>query len=105
MSLLTCLAFNYSTWCNVRRKANKIYFERKCFFPIPANLAKKYHISKYPTLKLFRGGQLAKREYRSQRSKDAFVSHIRDNLKDPVIKLEKSEDVMSLDVSQCLTPR
>ncbi|XP_791945.2 endoplasmic reticulum resident protein 44 [Strongylocentrotus purpuratus] len=63
-------------------------------------LAKKYHISKYPTLKLFRGGQLAKREYRSQRSKDAFVSHIRDNLKDPLVKLTNPDEVPNLDESK-----
>lgn len=62
-------------------------------------VSQKYHISKYPTLKLFRHGRLAKREYRSQRSKDAFIQFIREQLKDPVVQLPGPADVAKLDVS------
>uniref|UniRef100_A0AAF5Q1P1 Thioredoxin domain-containing protein n=1 Tax=Wuchereria bancrofti TaxID=6293 RepID=A0AAF5Q1P1_WUCBA len=41
-----------------------------------ADIAQKYHVSKYPTLKLFRGGELVKKEYRGQRSADALAVFI-----------------------------
>ncbi|VIO95343.1 Thioredoxin family protein [Brugia malayi] len=41
-----------------------------------ADIAQKYHVSKYPTLKLFRGGELVKKEYRGQRSVDALAVFI-----------------------------
>lgn len=50
-----------------------------------AELAQKYHINKYPTLKLFRYGQVSKREYRGQRSPDAIEEFIKQQL-DPAIK-------------------
>lgn len=59
-------------------------------------ISQKYHISKYPTLKLFRNGRLAKREYRGQRSKDAFVQFIRDQLVDPVVQLPNPAEIPKL---------
>ncbi|CAF3744124.1 unnamed protein product [Rotaria sp. Silwood1] len=35
-------------------------------------IATKYHVNKYPTLKLFRHGIMTKREYRGARQVDAF---------------------------------
>ncbi|XP_041482578.1 endoplasmic reticulum resident protein 44-like [Lytechinus variegatus] len=107
----------YANWCRFSQMLKPIFEEAAKVaqqeFPVQGQvvfggldcdkypaLAKKYHISKYPTLKLFRGGQLAKREYRSQRSKDAFVAHIRENLKDPVIQLASPDDVSGLDESK-----
>lgn len=48
------------------------------------SLATRFHITKYPTLKLIRNGQPAKREYRGQRSSEAFVTFIKKQLEDPV---------------------
>lgn len=62
-------------------------------------LAKKYHITKYPTLKMFRNGQLAKREYRSQRSKDAFLKYLREQMADPIHRMQTQEDLQKIDVS------
>ncbi|EFO27224.2 hypothetical protein LOAG_01253 [Loa loa] len=45
-----------------------------------ADIAQKYHVSKYPTLKLFRGGELVKKEYRGQRSVDALTVFIEKQL-------------------------
>ncbi|VDK79955.1 unnamed protein product [Litomosoides sigmodontis] len=45
-----------------------------------ADIAQKYHVSKYPTLKLFRNGELVKKEYRGQRSVDALVVFIEKQL-------------------------
>lgn len=69
-----------------------------CLVSFPAEISQKYHISKYPTLKLFRNGRLVKREYRGQRSKDAFVQFIKEQLVDPVVQLSSPEDVPKLDV-------
>ncbi|XP_022112151.1 endoplasmic reticulum resident protein 44-like isoform X2 [Acanthaster planci] len=63
-------------------------------------IAKRYHISKYPTLKMFRNGQLAKREYRSQRSKDAFMNFLRDQVKDSINQMQTKEDVQKIDQSK-----
>ena len=62
-------------------------------------IAKRYHISKYPTLKLFRNGRLAKREYRSQRSKDAFVSFIKEQMKESIVMLQDKNALNNIDVS------
>ena len=47
-------------------------------------LAQRFHITKYPTIKLWRNGQAARREYRGERSVDAFKNYIEDQLKDPI---------------------
>ncbi|XP_038049167.1 endoplasmic reticulum resident protein 44-like [Patiria miniata] len=60
-------------------------------------IAKRYHISKYPTLKMFRNGKLAKREYRSQRSKDAFLSFLREQVKDNILQMQTKEDIQKVD--------
>lgn len=49
-----------------------------------SSVASRFHITKYPTLKLIRNGQPAKREYRGQRSTEAFVEFIDNQLEDPV---------------------
>ncbi|XP_076453352.1 endoplasmic reticulum resident protein 44-like [Babylonia areolata] len=49
-------------------------------------IASQYRISKYPTLKLFRNGQMMKKEYRGQRSAEALANFVRDELKDPVVE-------------------
>uniref|UniRef100_F6YRS8 Thioredoxin domain-containing protein n=1 Tax=Ciona intestinalis TaxID=7719 RepID=F6YRS8_CIOIN len=47
-------------------------------------IAQQYHVSKYPTMKLFYNGKPAKREYRGNRTPDGIAAFIRDHLKDPV---------------------
>lgn len=49
-----------------------------------SSIATRFHITKYPTLKLIRNGQPAKREYRGQRSTDAFVEFIKKQMEDPI---------------------
>lgn len=46
------------------------------------------NINKYPTLKTWRYGTLAKREYRGQRSAEAFSKFLKDQLSDPITRLE-----------------
>ncbi|XP_045179370.2 endoplasmic reticulum resident protein 44-like isoform X2 [Mercenaria mercenaria] len=47
-------------------------------------IATTYHISKYPTLKLFRNGQVVKKEYRGQRSADALAEFIKGQVEDTI---------------------
>lgn len=64
------------------------------------NIASQYRISKYPTLKLFRNGQMVKKEYRGQRSADALASFIREELRDPVIEHNTLEELDELDTKK-----
>lgn len=60
-------------------------------------LASRFHISKYPTLKMIRQGFVAKREYRGQRSADALVGFVQEQLKDPVQELKSLPDLDALE--------
>ncbi|GBM18794.1 Endoplasmic reticulum resident protein 44 [Araneus ventricosus] len=64
------------------------------------NLAQRFKINKYPTLKLLRNGKLMKREYRGQRSLEALVEHVRDLMKDPVNELVTDEDIQKVEVNK-----
>merc|ERR1739848_461813 len=50
-----------------------------------ASLGTKYGVNKYPTMKLFRRGTVAKREYRGARSVDAFREYLEDQMRSPLI--------------------
>lgn len=60
-------------------------------------VASRFHISKYPTLKIVRNGQLTKREYRGQRSKEAFVEFVKKQLEDPIKEFHALSDLKELD--------
>lgn len=64
-----------------------------------ADIAQRYRISKYPTLKLFRNGMMMKREYRGQRSVTAIADFIRQQKVDPIRELQNLEETSTLDVS------
>ncbi|KAF7638678.1 Thioredoxin domain-containing protein [Meloidogyne graminicola] len=59
------------------------------------NIAQKYNVNKYPTIKLFRYGELVKKEYRSQRSVEAIEAFIRKQLESPVILFNSDEELDS----------
>ncbi|KAB0794661.1 hypothetical protein PPYR_11500 [Photinus pyralis] len=61
------------------------------------DVASQFHITKYPTLKIVRNGQVAKREYRGQRSTDAFVTYMKTQLEDPIIEFKSLTDLVNLD--------
>ncbi|XP_037085694.1 endoplasmic reticulum resident protein 44-like [Pollicipes pollicipes] len=56
-------------------------------------IASRFHISKYPTLKLLRNGHPAKSEYRGQRSAEALVRFLEDELRDPVRVINATSDL------------
>lgn len=60
-------------------------------------LSTRFHITKYPTLKLIRQGFVAKREYRGQRSAEAIATYIHDQLKDPVQEMNSAEDFQAVE--------
>lgn len=62
-----------------------------------ADLAARFHISKYPTLKLLMNGKQMKKEYRGQRSVEAIVNHVKNILVDPVKSLVTFTDYESID--------
>lgn len=66
---------------------------------IAAGIAQRFHVSKYPTLKLVRYGELVKKEYRGQRSVDAISDFIRDQLKNAVVTVNNLDEFDNLDVS------
>lgn len=68
-------------------------------FILLADIAQRYRISKYPTLKLFRNGMMMKREYRGQRSVKALADYIRQQKSDPVQELHDLAEITTLDVS------
>jgi len=57
-------------------------------------ISNQYQISKYPTLKLFRDGQMMKKEYRGQRSAESLATFIRDQLKENVKVVESLEELV-----------
>lgn len=57
-----------------------------------ADVCAAYHISKYPSLKLWRSGQVAKKEYRGQRTQEAFLQHLHEQLKDPILPIKSVQE-------------
>ncbi|CAG2224326.1 ERP44 [Mytilus edulis] len=64
------------------------------------SIAAQYHISKYPTLKLFRNGEPLKKEYRGQRSVDALATFIKDQIKDVVEMHNTLESLDEVDTNK-----
>ncbi|XP_063778725.1 endoplasmic reticulum resident protein 44 [Pseudophryne corroboree] len=65
-----------------------------------SDIAQRYRISKYPTLKLFRNGMMMKREYRGQRSVAAIADFIRQQKSDPIRTIENLEELKTIDRSK-----
>ncbi|XP_073443725.1 endoplasmic reticulum resident protein 44-like [Dendrobates tinctorius] len=65
-----------------------------------SDIAQRYRISKYPTLKLFRNGMMMKREYRGQRSVTAIADYIRQQKSDPIRVVGDLEELKTTDRSK-----
>ncbi|XP_011700367.1 PREDICTED: endoplasmic reticulum resident protein 44 isoform X2 [Wasmannia auropunctata] len=61
------------------------------------SIASRFHITKYPTLKVIRNGQPTKREYRGQRSVEAFQEFVRKQLEDPIKEFADLRELEQLD--------
>lgn len=62
-----------------------------------AAVASRFQITKYPTLKIIRNGQTIKREYRGQRSAEAFLEFVKKQLEDPIKEFHNLKDLEKLD--------
>ncbi|XP_012675896.2 endoplasmic reticulum resident protein 44 [Clupea harengus] len=62
-----------------------------------SEIAQRYRISKYPTLKLFRNGMMMKREYRGQRSVAAIADFIRQQKVQPIVEMKSLEELTTID--------
>lgn len=60
-------------------------------------VASRFQITKYPTLKIIRNGQPLKREYRGQRSAEAFLDFVKKQLEDPIKEFHNLKDLEKLD--------
>ncbi|XP_058828840.1 endoplasmic reticulum resident protein 44 [Topomyia yanbarensis] len=65
-----------------------------------SSVASRFHISKYPTLKVIRNGQPTKREFRGARTVDAFVEFIKKQLEDPIKEFHNLKDLEILDTKK-----
>lgn len=65
-----------------------------------AVISSRFHITKYPTLKVIRNGQPAKREYRGDRSVDSFVKFVEKQLEDPIKEFTLLSHIHTIDVSK-----
>uniref|UniRef100_UPI00398E546E endoplasmic reticulum resident protein 44 n=1 Tax=Pristiophorus japonicus TaxID=55135 RepID=UPI00398E546E len=98
----------YADWCRFSQMLHPIFEEAssvvKDEFPDSkhvvfarvdcdqhSDIAQRYRISKYPTLKLFRNGMMMKREYRGQRSVSALADFVKQQKNDPV------QEILNLD--------
>lgn len=68
-----------------------------CLEDYEGALGRRFSISKYPTLKYIINGETAKLEYRGQRSKEAFLEFVENELKDPVTEMKDLADLAKLD--------
>ncbi|XP_014663709.1 PREDICTED: endoplasmic reticulum resident protein 44-like isoform X2 [Priapulus caudatus] len=108
----------YADWCRFSQILNPIFEEadKKLRTDVPdaegkvifgkvncdeqVQVCTRHHISKYPTLKLFRNGNMAKREYRGQRSVDALANHIKDQVADQVVEFKDVDDLDDLSIKK-----
>ena len=60
-------------------------------------LGTRFHITKYPTIKFIRNGVLGKKEYRGQRSAEAFLQFVKDETKSPVVEFKELQELNEMD--------
>lgn len=77
-------------------EAGKVVFA-KVNCDVETSIASNYHITKYPTLKIIRNGQVTKKEYRGQRSADAFLEYAKKQLEDPIKEFVSLKDLETMD--------
>lgn len=104
----------YANWCRFSQMLDPIFneFAEKIAREYPqsgligvgkvdcdseGSVAARFHVNKYPTLKLFRYGQMTKKEYRGARQVDAFFEFVRKQIESPMIKISSPTDLLSLD--------
>jgi len=90
-------------WDEAAEKAAKAFPEKskvviaKVDCDKEGSLGTRFHVTKYPTLKYVRNGQLAKREYRGQRSADKFVEFVEAQTKEQVTEFLDLQELHEMD--------
>lgn len=64
------------------------------------DIAKRFLITKYPTLKISLNGDVMKREYRGQRSAEALSQFVTEQLQDPIKTINHVDDLKGLDAKR-----
>jgi len=64
------------------------------------DLGTRFHITKYPTIKYIRNGEVGKKEYRGQRSAEGFLDFVKEQIKDPVVEIQDLQELNNLDDSK-----
>ncbi|XP_073984459.1 endoplasmic reticulum protein 44 isoform X2 [Rhodnius prolixus] len=107
----------YADWCRFSNMLAPIFDEAadkvSAAFPTPGqvvmgkvdcdregSIATRFHITKYPTLKVIRNGQPAKREYRGKRSVEAFLEFVKKQLEDPIKEFKDVSELNNLDTKK-----
>ncbi|XP_014280207.1 endoplasmic reticulum resident protein 44 [Halyomorpha halys] len=107
----------YADWCRFSNMLGPIFDEAADrvseAFPSPGQvvmgkvdcdkegaIATRFHITKYPTLKVIRNGQPAKREYRGKRSVEAFQEFVKKQLEDPIKEFQDISELKNLDTKK-----
>uniref|UniRef100_A0A1I7UY31 Thioredoxin domain-containing protein n=1 Tax=Caenorhabditis tropicalis TaxID=1561998 RepID=A0A1I7UY31_9PELO len=100
----------YADWCRFSQMLKPIFLEASNNFKNSASgkivwasvdadknndVATKYHVNKYPTLKLFRNGEVTKKEYRSSRSVEALTAYINKQMEVTVQKFTEKNALQS----------
>lgn len=57
------------------------------------DLANRFQVNKYPTLKLFRNGEIVRKEYRSQRSVEALSAFVQKQLDSGIAEIHSPEEL------------
>ena len=61
------------------------------------DLGTRFHITKYPTIKFIRNGELGKKEYRGKRTAEAFLEFVKEQTRDPVIEFTDLSELNDMD--------
>lgn len=99
----------YADWCRFSQMLKPVYAAAanqladvqnvrfgsiNCEAPDTVGTRTKNHISKYPTIKIFRHGIPLKSEYRGQRSPDAIARYVRELIAEPVLTVNDEDEIM-----------
>ncbi|CAJ0593106.1 unnamed protein product [Cylicocyclus nassatus] len=98
----------YAEWCRFSQILKPIFLEASQKFQnLPpgkvvwgavdadqqAALATRFQVNKYPTLKLFRNGEIVRKEYRSQRSVEALSEFVQKQLDSSIVEVHNAEEL------------
>lgn len=76
---------------NIKIDVRSLFTRVNC--DVDVDIAKRFRISKYPTLKISLNGDIMRWEYRGQRSTDALLEFVRFQLQDPINEFRDSNEL------------